>query len=160
LIVAHPIDDSCLACTFRGEIPMRPRAALLSLLAALAILATACSDGPTGAETTLTITAPSNFVGTVTKVEHEAAYGPAGPYDQYDVWLIVPPGSSPNAGVVVPVRIPIFSRQGETVYTASGSDIHVGDQLEVWRDQTVGYGAVQAPPGAPVYVATQVVIVR
>ena len=139
---------------------MRPRTAIHSLLAASVIAAAACSDGPTGPEATLTLTAPSNFVGTVTKVEHEAAYGPAGFYDQYDVWLIVPPGSSPNAGVVVPVRIPIFSRQGQTVYTATGGDIHVGDQLEVWRDQTVGYGAVQAPPGAPVYVATQVVIVR
>ncbi|HKP76844.1 MAG TPA: hypothetical protein VJT67_15040, partial [Longimicrobiaceae bacterium] len=83
---------------------MRPRAAIRTFLAASAIAAAACSDGPTSQKTTLTLTAPSNFGGTVTKVEHEAGNGPAGFYDQYDVWLVVPPGSSPNAGVVVPVR--------------------------------------------------------
>jgi hypothetical protein len=139
---------------------MRALTVFRSLLAASAAVAiTACSDS-TGPETQLQIAIPSNFVGTVTKVEYEGGNGPAGYYAQYDVWLVVPPGTTSNAGVVVPVHAPVFTRRGGAVYTADASDIHVGDQLEVWHDEFVGYGAVQAPPGAPAYTAMQVVIIR
>jgi hypothetical protein len=97
----------------------------------------------------------------VDRVLYESATGPAGPYSQYDIWVIVPPGTSANAGVVLSTSAPVFLLTDGTLFTALGSEIRVGDQIQVWRDPTfVVYGSAQGPPGSPTYTGTQIVIVR
>jgi hypothetical protein len=138
---------------------MRLRICLSALLAATAIAASACGKAaPTGAE----IAMPGvTFTATVAKAEPESANGPAGAYSQYDVWVVIPPGSKANAGVVVPASAPVFVRHAGVLAASSASAIRVGDAVEVSRDPIqVGYGAVQAPPGAPVFLATQVIVDR
>ena len=97
----------------------------------------------------------------VAKVEFESANGPAGPYSQHNVWVVIAPSAAANAGVVVPNSARVFIRSKEGRLTSAGpADIKVGASIEVWHDSMVGYGAVQGPPGAPTYTGTQVVISR
>lgn len=129
------------------------------LLAATLIALPACGDG-TGPGEDLVIRVAPNFAATVDRSALESAKGPNGPYSQYDIWVIVAPGVQANAGVVLPASAPVFVRHGGSLAVADGSMIRKGDRLEVWRESQVVSGAVQAPPGAPLYVATQVVIDR
>ena len=138
---------------------MRLRVALGSLLAASVIALSAC-NGSTGPGEELVLKVAPNFAATVDKSELESANGPNGPYSQYDLWIIVAPGVQANAGLVLPTSAPVFVRHGGSLSIGAGSMIRKGDRLEVWRESQVAYGAAQAPPGAPTYVATQVVIDR
>jgi hypothetical protein len=105
-------------------------------------------------------TAP-DFSGSVAKAELESGNGPAGYYAQHDIWVVIPPATNANAGVVVPTSAPVFLRHRGGLVAVAASEIRVGDRIQVWRDPIqVGYGAVQAPPGAPVYRGTQIVIDR
>jgi hypothetical protein len=132
----------------------------LAVLAALAFASPGCRSA-TSPEATLAITTAPDFSGSVAKVELESGNGPAGPYAQYDLWVIVPPASTANAGVVLPMSAPVFLRRDVGFVTSSASDIRVGDQIDVWRKPvSVAYGVVQGPPGAPTYSGTQIVIVR
>lgn len=79
---------------------------------------------------------------------------------QYELWLAIPPSASANAGVVLTPDAPVFTRSGDTLRAASPRDIVAGDSLLVWHDGRVSYGTVQAPPDAPAYFGTQVVIVH
>jgi hypothetical protein len=131
-----------------------------SLLAACAFAAAACASA-TDPSATLMITTPPDFSATVSKAELEGGNGPAGPYEQYDLWVVIPPASTANAGVVLPKSAPVFMMRGGGIAAADAGQIRVGDQIRVWRDPVfVGYGAVQAPPNAPVYRGMQIVIVR
>ena len=137
------------------------RAALTALAIAVAACSHATGPADTRQEATLVLTTTPDFSATVTKAWYESANGPAGPYAQYDVWVAIAPATSANAGVVVPVKAPVFLRSGGRLLTASGEDIRAGDRIQVWRDPVfVGYGAVQGPPGAPTYEGRQIVIVR
>jgi hypothetical protein len=104
-------------------------------------------------------TAPS-FSATVTMAERESGLGPAGPFDQVNVWLAIPPGTGPNAGIIVPNATPVYVTTGASFYASSASAIKAGDRVQVWHDDEVVYGAVQSPPGSPAYRAVQVVIVH
>ena len=66
--------------------------------------------------------------------------------------------ASANAGVVIPTNAPVFVRHNGQIFSSRVTNVKAGDLVEVWHDKTVGYGAAQAPPGAPVYAATQIVI--
>jgi hypothetical protein len=78
-----------------------------------------------------------------------------------NVWVVIPPATTANAGIVVGDNVPVFIRLGtRPLATANSRAITVGDQVQVWYAGGAGYGAVQAPPGAPAYSAAQVVIVR
>jgi hypothetical protein len=135
----------------------------IGLLAALLVVAGCAHRDPSGPreEAELVLTRTPELTASVSKAEYEAANGPNGPYAQYNLWLVVPPGRLPNAGVVVSVNDPVFIRQDGRIYAATGADLRGGDRVEIWCDLAhVGYGAVQAPPGAPVYFGDQVVIVR
>ena len=130
------------------------------LLTASLVVAGAC-ESSTSPSATLTLTTAPDFTGTVAKSAFESANGPAGPYAQYDIWVIVPPGSSANVGVVLPLTAPVFVQSGAGLVRARGSDIRVGDRIRVWRNPDfAAYGAVQGPPGAPTYEGRQVVILR
>jgi hypothetical protein len=127
----------------------------------LALASTACRGTPLGPEESLTLTTAPDISATVAKAEYEGGISPGGLYAQYDVWLIVPPATAPNAGVVLPTRAPVFVRWNGRTYAASASDIKAGDRVEVWTEgHFAAYGAVQGPPGAPTYTGTQVVIDR
>ena len=122
--------------------------------------ATGCS-GSTDAPLDLVITTEPDFSGSVERVLYESATGPAGPYSQYDIWVIIPPAANANAGVVLATSVPVFLQTGGELFTALGSEIRAGDQIQVWRDPTfVAYGSAQGPPGSPTYTGTQIVIVR
>ena len=132
-----------------------------ALIAVSVLIAAACS-GSTSPTATLVLQTDPDLSGNVMKVEYESGNGPGfGPYAQWDIWVLIPPASSANAGVVLPVAAPVFLRSNGGLVTATASQIRVGDRLEVWRDPVhVSYGAVQGPPGAPTYEGTQIVIVR
>lgn len=127
-----------------------------SLLVVPLLAACARSTAPGG----LAIEGDPDLVASVARVEYSAGNTPAGYVAQYNVWLVVPPGSAPNAGVVLPMRTPVFVRQGGEDFPATLQDIHLLDPIELWHDRTVGYGAVECPPNAPCYTGTQVVILR
>lgn len=130
-------------------------------VALLTLASTACRGPSLGPEQTPTLTTPPDLSATVANAWYESAYGPAGPYAQFDVWLAVPPSATPNAGVVLPMAAPVLVRWNGRTYAASGNDIAVGDRVRVWVvPQHVAYGAVQGPPGAPTYTGTQLVIDR
>lgn len=121
----------------------------------------ACSTG-TEPEAALTLATPPNFAATVVKVEFESANGPGfGLYSQYNVWVAIPPASTATAGVVVATSAPVFLRSNSgRITSADAGDINVGSTIEVWHLGGAGYGALQAPPGAPVYDGDQIVIMR
>lgn len=113
----------------------------------------ACSGtAPLGPPATLVLSTPPDFTATVTKVEFESANGPAGPYSQYNVWLVVPPGTSANAALVVAKATPVFVRTRDGIFASDGSGVRFGDRVEVWHDIQVAYGAAEGPPGAPTYI--------
>jgi len=116
-----------------------------------------CSPAPG----TFSPTAP-DFVATVSQITYESGHSPAG-FDlaQYAVWLIVPPNTSPNAGVILGRSTPVFERPlTDGVRPTAACTIHVGDMLEVWHDWRWALGAAEAPPGDTLYVPTQILVRR
>lgn len=100
-----------------------------------------------------------DFIARVSQVHYEDGLSPMGPMSQYDLWLTISPATSPNAGLVIGRNVPVFVRSSAgTVMPASVCSIAQGDIVEVWHDQTVANGAVEAPPSAPAFFGTQVVI--
>jgi hypothetical protein len=144
------------------------RAALLLALCCLAAAAApACGNpaaplGPCEISSTPFSPAPPGIVAVVSRIDYESGPVPAGfMLSQYVLWLTVPLGTTPNAGVTLGAGTPIFLRTGARAAVATTAcAIRLGDRVELLHDQSVGYGAVQAPPGAPVYSGTQLVILR
>jgi len=133
-----------------------------ALIAVSVLTVAACSGATNPSTATLVLQTDPDLSGNVIKVEYESGNGPGfGPYSQWDIWVLIPPASSANAGVVLPVAAPVFLRRNGGLATATASQIRVGDRLQVWRDPVhVSFGAVQGPPGVPTYEGTQIVIVR
>jgi hypothetical protein len=139
---------------------MRRSIRLRSLLSVLMVATAGCSS-PTEAPPVPEITSGADFAATVTRADYESAYGPNGYYEQFNLWVAIPPSTQPNAGVIVPMDIPVYRRRNGELERAVAADIRAGDRVEVWRDPVrVAYGAVQAPAGSPAYLGTQIVIVR
>lgn len=149
---------------------MRSSLVIIPLVAVVSLSGSACSDG-----TGVTLDRPSKCVATyspyhpsiaafsarTTKFDVESGAGPNGYYYQYNLWLTIAPATEANAGVVVGLGVPVYLRTGgAAVEPYSVCLMRVGDSVEVWHDSTVGYGSAEAPPGAPVYFATQVLILR
>ena len=55
---------------------------------------------------------PPTFVAVVTRITHERGTSPAGPIDQYDFWMTIPPSPTPNVGVVAWAGVPVFLQVG------------------------------------------------
>src|SRR5688500_18954005 len=127
------------------------------LLAFAALLG--CQD-TAGPDTTLAVSGPPALTAAVFQSRHEEFISPVGPISQYAVWIGLPAGTRPDAGVLVGAKTPVFLRINGELSRATGAAIEAGDLIQLWRDGSVSYGAVQAPPGAPCYHATQVVIER
>jgi hypothetical protein len=136
---------------------MRVRA--LRNLLVLGLAVAACQDNA-GPDASLPLSGPADLTATVFRSTHEEFISPVGPISQYAVWIGLSSDTRPDAGVLVGARTPVFLRIGSTLSRASAASIRAGDRVHVWRDASVSYGAVQAPPGAPCYHATQVVIER
>jgi len=62
--------------------------------------------------------------------------------------------------VVIGAARPVLVSIGGELARATPADILPGDSIQVWHDIAVAHGSTQAPPGAPAYSATQVVIVQ
>ena len=135
------------------------RSMLCLLLSAWFVGLAACSSSTLGPPATPVLSTPPDFTATVAKVEFESANGPAGPYSQHNVWLVIPPSTAPNAGLVVGRLTPVFVRTGAGVFLSNPSGIKVGDRVEVWHDIQVAYGAVQGPPGAPTYTNLKQIVI-
>lgn len=134
---------------------MRYNRSALAFTSIGAVLVTACATAalPDAQDS-------STLLGRVVQSTNESGYTPEGYSSQYAVWIAIAPSPSANAGVVVNASAAVYlSRGGIVVSTIAGS-IRTGDSVQVWRDNTVAYGAVEAPPGAPCYSATKVVILR
>jgi hypothetical protein len=141
---------------------MRSTFRLTTLLLAAAL---GCDSPMDPAICDTTVMAPlsttPDFIGRVAMVRYEDGISPAGPLSQYELWLAISPASSPNAGLVVGRNVPVFVRSASgTLMPASACTIAMSDVVEVWHDQSVVYGSVEAPPSAPAYFGTQVVIRR
>lgn len=133
---------------------------MISKLCALTLIVfCACSSDSLGPKADLVLTTPPDFSARVYSVEFEGGNGPGGSYSQQNVWVIIPPATAANAGVVVPTRSPVFVRTRDGIFSSEARQIRAGDKVEVWHDRTVAFGAVEGP-GAPTYASTQVVIDR
>ena len=132
---------------------------VIFITALLASGATACKDATTPATTLLESGTP-DLEAVVSKITYESFFSPAGYVSQYAVWVAIPPSTTANAGLVIAASTPVFVRHDGVLGRATAESIRVGDSIEVWRDSSVGYGAVQAPPDSPCYFATQVLILR
>jgi hypothetical protein len=147
---------------------MDHRIAGLSLISLVALAGVGCSSSTETSQTSncvetsaVQLSSAADFSGRVDKVDLEDGFSPEGPLYQHDLWLTVAPGTAPNAGVVVGRTVPVFLQVGSAAPIASTAcAVEVSDSVEVWHDASVIYGAAQAPPGAPAYSGTQVVIVR
>lgn len=134
-------------------------AALRSLLLLAFTAVVGCQEN-SAPDTTLAISGPPDLTSTVFQSRHEEFISPVGPISQYAVWIGSPADTRPDAGVLVGAKTPVFLRIHNELSQTTGASIKAGDAIQVWRDGSVAYGAVQAPPGAPCYHATQVVIER
>lgn len=130
------------------------RIALLGTLLAAA----GCLDA-TSATVALPIQTAPDFTARVVIATHEQMVSPAGPVSQYDLFVAIPPSDTANAGVVIPESMPVFEAVSGQYVRTTAAVIRVGQTIQVWHDFHVAYGAVQAPPGAPVYVPTQIVVI-
>jgi hypothetical protein len=125
----------------------------------LTALLTGCQDGA-GPDTTLVLSGPPNVTAAVFQSTHESGPSPNGYISQYAVWIGNPGATSADAGIVVGAATPVFVRfRGELTRT-TGATIKAGDIIQVWREASPAYGAVQAPPGRPCYYGKQIVIVQ
>lgn len=126
----------------------------------VAMGAIACHE-PVAPRVELVIDTPPAFIAKTISTTYKEFIQPRGILTrQYEIWLAIPPSVDANAGVVVARDTPTFIRAAGTLLTASPADIAPGDSLLVWHDSFVAYGSVQAPPGAPAYSGTQIVIAR
>ena len=130
---------------------------MLSLL--LTAGAAACQSA-TAPDTSLPLPGAPDLVAFVSRTAHESGPTPAGYVSQYAVWVAVPPSTAADAGVVVGASTPVFLSRHGVLARTTGASISIGDSIQVWHDASVAYGAVQAPPGAPCYTGTQVLILR
>jgi hypothetical protein len=138
---------------------MRERS-LHSLLAlALMIQLAGCQDA-TAPDAELVLTGPPDLTAVVFQSTQESMNSPAGYISQYAVWIGSRGAASPDAGVVIGSPTPVFLRSRGKLTSVTAATIAVGDFIKVWRDASVAYGAVEAPPEMPCYTGTQVVIVR
>jgi hypothetical protein len=126
----------------------------------IAAVVIACA-GATGPGAALVLSTPPNASATVASVTREAGNGPEGPYAQMNVWVVIPPATAANAGIVVGDHVPVFIRIGtQPLVTADSRAITAGDQIQIWYESGPAYGVTQAPANAPAYMAAQVVIGR
>lgn len=128
------------------------------LTLAVPLLLAGCLDA-TSATVTLPIQTAPDFTARVVIATHEQMVSPEGPVSQYDLFVAIPPSDTANAGVVIPESMPVFEAVSGQYVSTTAATIRVGQTIQVWHDFRVAYGAVQAPPGAPVYVPTQVVVI-
>ena len=136
------------------------RSTLCFLSSAWLIGLVACSSSSTlGPPATLVLSTAPDFMATVAKVELESGNGPAGPYSQYNVWLVISPSTAANAGLVVAEATPVFVRTDAGIFLSNPSGLKVGDRVEVWHDIQVAYGGVQGPPGAPTYTNLKQIVI-
>ena len=134
----------------------------------LAVTSSSCADATdtTSASCSQTTANPATvapkFAAVVSKVIFQSGPTPAGySISQYDLWVIGPPSTTANAGVLVGEATPVFIRTSNGALTpAGGCAIAMGDALDVWHDGTLVVGSAQAPPGDTAFFATQVVIHR
>lgn len=104
---------------------------------------------------------PPTFAATVTQITHEQGTSPAGPLDQYDLWLAIPPSATANVGVVVSKTVPVFLRRGTgPLMPSTITAVQVGDHVAAWVSAGADYGSVEAPPGAPAHFGQQLEIQR
>jgi len=125
----------------------------------LTLVTTGCQDG-TGPSTTLVLSGPADLTAVVFQSTHESGPTPEGYVSQYAVWIGSSGAINPDAGLVVGSETPLFASSDGKLTRTSAAAIAVGDVIQVWRDASVAYGAVEAPPGKPCYTSTQVVILR
>ena len=123
----------------------------------LALSVAACTE--TTSPTLLIQTAP-DFGARVVSIHRQQFIAPIGPVDQYALWVAIAPSDTANAGVLVTAAQPLFVRAKGVLAVDSVADIAAGDSILVWHDRFVSGPSAQAPPGAPGYSATQIVIVR
>jgi hypothetical protein len=94
----------------------------------------------------------------VDRIYHNQGISPAGPLDQYELLITIPPGTRSNAGLILGRSTSVFRQTTGTLALSERASIGLHDTLEIWVESGPVYGSAQAPPGAPAYEARQVVI--
>lgn len=134
---------------------------VLILCAAQVLMVYACTRTTASPTPAPSLAAP-RFVARVVSACRETAVGPAvGPYSQVNLIVAIPPAKVANAGIIVSVRAAVYTQRGATQpFMASADAFMTGDELEVWHDGMPAIESSQAPPGAPTFHATKIVIHR
>jgi hypothetical protein len=150
----------CSLLRDRAVLGPRVMPAMVTLLAVACNHPTASGDPPNcPVSTAAPMSTPPSFSASVAQVTFEGGNGPAGPYAQYNVWVIVPPNTTPNAGVILPLTTPVFAMNAAGgVDRSSACALRPGMQVQVWHDFRWVFGSAEAPPGDTAYVGQQVVI--
>lgn len=128
-------------------------------LACVCVVSLAACSSMLGPPATLALATPPDFSATVVRVEVESGIGPEGAFSQHDVWLVIPPGTVANAGLILGKSTPVFTQIRGGIFSSSVSAIQAGDRGEVWHAFRVGYGAAEGPPGAPTYLNVEQVVI-
>jgi hypothetical protein len=142
---------------------MRHVAILIGLLVATGVGCKRATDP--AAPAALVLTRAFDYQGHVSQVTRACGAHPSTPpatayVCQENVWFTTPPGTVPNAGVVLTDSTPVFAGAQGSFSRSTASAITVGDVIQIWTDGSIAYNAVEAPPGAPCYTARQIVIAR
>jgi hypothetical protein len=126
-----------------------------------ALVQTGCASGSATARSApmYAPTAP-NFVARVVMACRETEIGPSvGPYSQVNLVVAIASATVGNAGIVIDGDTQLYMRTGaRSMFITTPGSIIAGDELEVWHDGRPAMGAVQSPPGTPVYLAKQAII--
>jgi len=129
---------------------MRPCIRLSSLLAAIAIAASACGGERVISGPDIEFVPGATFSGIVATARSESVNGLAGSYFLYDVRFLVAPLSTDNVDVRVPISTPVFVRRDGALKATDASAIRVGDRIMVSSD----------PDGGLPLLATEIIIKR
>ena len=145
--------------SLKGRLFMRDKS-LGSVFALLLMARLAGCQDATGPNATLVLSRPPDLTAVVFRSTHESGPTPAGVISQSALWIRTSGARSADAGVVIGDLIPVFVSSNGKLTRTSAAAIAVGETIQVWRDGSVAYGAVEAPPGKPCYTGTQIVIMR
>jgi hypothetical protein len=139
---------------------MRSGSSRLSLSSVLLLALAGCGDQTRPQGDPAVLPDPPNLTALVFQSTRRSGATPVGFITQYELWIGPPGSTTPEAGLVIGEKTPVFERMNETLIPTTAAAIAVGDLLDVWREPSAAYGSVQAPPGAPAYYALQVIVAR
>jgi hypothetical protein len=142
----------------------RARLAVMVLPLCAVLVQTACAHRQTtAAPISGRDSVVPNFVARVVSACRASGVSPATAElsSQVDLIVAIAPATVGNAGLIVGMRTPIYTRQDtKPPLVESANALRIGDELEVWHDGMPIVVSAQSPRGTPAFVATKIVVQR